>query len=169
MRQNPSGKLNLVMLLCVIAILFSGCFPFENETQPSRDSGADDTLSMILTDVARENPTPQPSSTPTLNPTLEWINQEIGYGQVGVFIIVGAIDRFYEDHGVYPDDLSELVPIYLEELPSTISGASFYYYQNDTVTYAVTFFLESKGGENTTAYCGYYFSQDLWECGGSGP
>lgn len=165
MKSKLLLKFNLVFIFCAVAGMLSACYVFEYEPAPTWDYGAESELDSILASIAAS--TNEPTLTPTLNPTVEWINQEIGYGQVGVYIIVDAINQFYEDNDAYPNDLSELIPTYLEELPATISGKSFYYYQNETVTYAVTFFLESKGGENTTAYCGYYFSQDLWECGGS--
>ncbi len=44
--------------------------------------------------------------------------------------IIAALGRFHAEHGVYPQDLSELVPRYLESIPVTAWGHGDWHYRS---------------------------------------
>lgn len=153
------GKIKL--FLVIVIFLLSACSENNREINNSPTSSRP-----IITQEAR---TPIPDQTNPIDPTLDWMSQEIEYGEHQVQIIVEAIEEYYQDHSEYPESLEVLIPAYLQELPLTISGDLFDYYQNRTDIYLIGFKLKRQGGENIVFSCGYSRGNDLWECGVSGP
>lgn len=112
---------------------------------------------------------PNTVKSPTPDPTIDWMNQEIDYGKVGIFIIVDALEAYYQDNAAYPETLDELMPVYLNQLPSTIDGNSFSYNKNETSIYYVGYRLTRTGGENIIFACGYTRVNEVWECSAGHP
>jgi len=86
--------------------------------------------------------------------------REIREGQRLGELIIDAIEKHYLDKGIYPDELPNLVPTYLQEIPLTETGESFRYRQSPDI-YVVGFDLVTKKG----AYCAYIKRLDIWEFG----
>lgn len=79
--------------------------------------------------------------------------------------IVEAIERYYKETSQYPNNLDELIPIYLGELPLTITGQQFGYRLVEPQIYYLSFLLGRREGRFACTYMG-----DLkeWECSGTG-
>lgn len=80
---------------------------------------------------------PEPTSTFFVTPifetatpistTLRLADEEITYGQEQGEIILAAIEMFYQETDRYPEELDELSPLFLDEIPLTLFGDEFEY------------------------------------------
>jgi hypothetical protein len=79
--------------------------------------------------------------------------------------IVVAIEKYYKGTNQYPDNLGELVPVYLNEIPLTITGEQFEYRLVEPQFYYLSFLLRRQAERFACTYMG-----DLrtWECRGTG-
>lgn len=73
-------------------------------------------------------------------------------------IIVAAINQYQEDTNMVLDDLEQLLPHYLEELPTTHNGAAFRYSQSDNDRYTLCF------GKKWPNFCCYLSNHEIWDC-----
>lgn len=80
--------------------------------------------------------------------------------------IINALDRYYQDNQQYPEQLSDLKPKYLEEIPLTITGQPFSYSllksPDALYPYVLGFDLATTNLAFGCAYPG-------WECGPASP
>ena len=109
------------------------------------------------------------SPTVEIDPTLAWENEEIDFGKERVYILVEAIEDFYEENSEYPTTLDQLVPHFLSSLPMTIYGDPYKYQRIDGFIYIVSFDLIRQSTENRTVTCGYVRVNEVWECSGYSP
>lgn len=149
-------RIRIQLVFCFILVLSSCDYMVENNGGIIQtNSWSSNSLGMKTSSPDQSNP---------IDPTLDWINQEIEYGKEGVFEIVDALEEYYQNQSVYPETLDSLVPEYIVKLPLTISGEPFDYRQNSSEIYFVSFSLTRKGGENNLFICGYLRSHEIWEC-----
>jgi hypothetical protein len=74
--------------------------------------------------------------------------------------ILMAIERYDEEHGHPPEELSSLLPAYLSAIPKTVGGQDFRYELNDIDRYYLCFDVLSK----PSVGCCYYGRLDFWDC-----
>jgi hypothetical protein len=73
-------------------------------------------------------------------------------------IIIDALYKYKADHDSFPNELSALVPDYLEEVLTTTGGQNFLYRTNPTDGFFLFFEMNSDYG------CGYTDKLKQWEC-----
>ncbi len=76
--------------------------------------------------------------------------------------VIDAIESYLSDHGRFPEALSDLVPVYLPEIPKTLGGAE-YDYNYVGGDYDLTFTIDTLG--KTGKSCSYIFRFASWDCG----
>jgi hypothetical protein len=91
-------------------------------------------------------------------PSLE---EEITDGKQRGDQIVRAIEKYYIDFKVYPENLSDLIPKYLTKLPHTANGVNYSYKQIEGDIYYVSFPVSSKKIKTT---CVFIKKLEDWEC-----
>jgi hypothetical protein len=91
-------------------------------------------------------------------PTLEG---EITDGKQRGDQIVRAIEKYYIDFEVYPENLSNLIPKYLTKLPQTTAEVDYTYKQIEGDIYYVSFPVTSKEIKTT---CTFIKKLEDWEC-----
>ena len=72
--------------------------------------------------------------------------------------IISALYGYKSEHDSFPNQLSALVPDYLEEIPTTTGGKDYRYLTNSTDGFFLFFELNSHYG------CGYTDKFREWEC-----
>lgn len=115
---------------------------------------------------------PVEKTTPIVQSTIivttnEANNQDLGEQYLDMEIgneLVQAIDAYYLDKNVYPNNLLDLVPKYISEIPHTTEEQEYKY----------TLFSEGHPGwpyqlvfmsSNGKAGCSYQARNQRWECG----
>jgi hypothetical protein len=73
-------------------------------------------------------------------------------------IIISALYEYEGEHNSFPNELSDLVPDYLEEIPTTTGGQTYFYLTNSTDGFFLAFDMNSHYG------CGYTDKFKEWEC-----
>jgi len=96
----------------------------------------------------------------TPDPLLVAFQDEIASGQEQGNNIIDSLENYYREKGSYPENLEELTPIYLEEIPTTSTDQSFYYKKHEVETYILSFPLVTKNG----VVCGFSRRTSQWEC-----
>jgi hypothetical protein len=101
-------------------------------------------------------------------------SMEIDAGKEIGDLIVKALEAYYNENGKYPDTLQELVPKYLDEVPTTSTGQEYKYYLKEPTAYntADLFGLGFPLITKINTGCSYFKSllrlgPDPWECGPS--
>jgi len=94
---------------------------------------------------------PLPTQTLTLHP--------ITIGKIELMAVVEAVEKYYADHGDYPDLITDLIPGYIAQLPYTFDGHEIWYEPSETQIYRVGFEPSDK------QYCVYLREDDYLECG----
>jgi hypothetical protein len=79
--------------------------------------------------------------------------------------IVEAIERYYKETSQYPNNLDELTPVYLSEIPLTITGEPFGYRLVEPQIYYLSFQLVRTERKSACTYMG---DLKTWECSGTG-
>ena len=74
--------------------------------------------------------------------------------------IVVAIERYEEEHGYPPEELSKLLPTYLSAIPMTVVSQDFRYHLDDMDHYYLCFDVLSK----PSVGCCYYGRLESWDC-----
>jgi hypothetical protein len=74
--------------------------------------------------------------------------------------IIGALARYQQAHGQFPDQLDLLVPTYLTHIPATLSGQNFEYEPDDLEGYYLLFQVDS----DKSLGCGYNQRLKGWDC-----
>ena len=95
--------------------------------------------------------------------------EEFDTGKTTGNSIVNALEEYYLENGVYPETLEVLIPNYLSELPTTITGQMFNYKLlsiESSNPYSLSFPLSTK----ISTACYYFRSLELqglnpWDCG----
>src|SRR5262249_38937612 len=71
--------------------------------------------------------------------------------------VIAALEKFHNEHGSYPAQLSELVPTYIDQLPSRWFG-----YYNGTNEFSLEFSYTGPGKNN----CSYDSKSKTWSASG---
>jgi len=74
-------------------------------------------------------------------------------------LIISALYDYKMNNGHFPKDLDELVPNYMESIPSPIKGSEFYYTSNSVHGFRLSYTVSPKFG------CGFSDRLQSWECG----
>ena len=83
--------------------------------------------------------------------------------RVDALELISALEGFRSEAGRYPDDLSELVPQYLSEVPSRAGGGPFLYQQLiDTHGFTLGYFDAPMGTLPSDGYHIYDSSSKEW-------
>jgi hypothetical protein len=109
-----------------------------------------------------------PSTTPTPQNTMDAKQMERQAGMEIGNKIISAIEQYHEITGNYPNELSDLVPQYLEEIPFTLTGQEYQYvlYKPDFGNGPYVLYFYGVTGHWA---CGYSPKYDEWECGSGIP
>ncbi|WP_420629195.1 hypothetical protein [Candidatus Leptofilum sp.] len=75
--------------------------------------------------------------------------------------IIQAITAYEQDHDQLPGQLDDLVPIYLADIPKTVSDDDFLYGVNGIDGFLLSFDLQSRD----RSYCSYIYRFQSWDCG----
>jgi hypothetical protein len=73
-------------------------------------------------------------------------------------LIVNALNTYQQEHGTFPQVLDELVPAYINKVPTTMGGHNFFYRSDSVDGFILSFMVESRLG------CGYTDKFKTWEC-----
>jgi hypothetical protein len=98
----------------------------------------------------------------TLSPAKKAIIEEENSGIERSEKIIDALDDYYHTEGHYPERLNELIPLYLEEIPETITGQEYEYILTEEFDYILMFNVSRRG---EVWFCGYLRDMELWDCG----
>jgi len=139
------NKINIFPLLLIFSLILSNCGKVEIETP---------TVMLPATKMSHS-----PTEITPLDPAIDAYLSEIREGQCKGNLILSAIENFYQDNKHYPDQLEDLVPFYLEEIPITDTGQPFIYRQTPDI-YVLLFHLTTKNGVS----CAYTKRLSDWEC-----
>ena len=74
--------------------------------------------------------------------------------------ILIALEEHNSNHGRYPDNLNDLIPIFLSEVPKTINGKEFEYSLDKVDRYMFCF----NRYEPNLSGCCYYRYLETWDC-----
>jgi len=74
--------------------------------------------------------------------------------------MISALARYQQAHGQFPDRLNLLVPAYLAQIPTTISGQE-YKYERDTLE---GYYLIFQVASDQSLACGYNQRLKGWDC-----
>ena len=93
------------------------------------------------------------------------VNEEVENGISLGNVVVEAIERYYDNEGSYPETLSDLVPRYMNAIPTTGTNQEFKYLLLDTenilgIPYNLSFNLIS----NVNTACVYRQKHQTWDC-----
>jgi hypothetical protein len=89
-----------------------------------------------------------------INSTYEFVPRNKARAQ----LIIQAIYAYEQQKGHFPAALDDLRPDFLEEIPSTIGGTSFFYFTDSVDGFGIGFPVDSHYG------CGYIDQYKAWEC-----
>ena len=78
-------------------------------------------------------------------------------------LIAAAIHQYDQDKGAKPQDLEDLVPEYLSNIPTPKSGGSFVYSPSPTEGYSLCFPVRSPQIRGQTRCC-YHQRLQVWDC-----
>lgn len=144
----------------IIALWWVGMVVFMPSCFEGAQTKAADVLDTSeISTPTQENPKPtltetlstfSPTPIATLHPRQQSIQEMVA--------VVDVIKAYYEDYGVYPGSIDDLIPIYLTESPITNEGFEIMYAIEDSI-FLVWF------EPNPRKYCSYLSSEDSWECG----
>ena len=147
-----------LLFIFLLFILPNGC-----ESKPK--------VMMTEVSIPTKNPTLSAILAPTITPPTISLEAILSPKQVeiksGIEIgnkIIYSLGNFYREYGYYPENLSELVPAYIEKIPLTTTGSGFYYvkYSDDLNfgPYILSFTCESV----PFVGCTYHAKLSNWEC-----
>jgi hypothetical protein len=75
--------------------------------------------------------------------------------------VARAIENYKKDQKVYPQNLTEISPKYLDKLPSTAGGRKFEYIRTSDEKYNLR--VESKNGGSYSGSCSYSEIEEQWQ------
>ena len=73
--------------------------------------------------------------------------------------IISALYEYEQAHASFPYQLSDLVPEYLDAIPTAVGGQDFFYSIDSVNGFNLSFIVKSHYG------CGYSDQSQQWECG----
>lgn len=85
---------------------------------------------------------------------------EIGANEELAAPVLSAIERYEEDHGHLPAELTSILPTYLSAIPKTVTGEDFRYHVDDMDHYYLCVDVLSK----PSVGCCYYGRLESWDC-----
>jgi hypothetical protein len=91
----------------------------------------------------------------------DWLT-EIKDGKERSYQIIEALEKYRFEKGRYPSSLSDLLPVYLQSIPSTTTNQKFQYFIYKNGTYELTFHLACRTDLNTN--CTYTKQDNFWDC-----
>ena len=156
------------------SLLFSACTSTAHIVSPATNS-PEPTVQKIIQPTSTMTTVAQPATieTPslitktTLAPTLDWWNEESKNSTEIGDQIVEAIERYYQDKGIYPNSLNDLVPVYIEEIPKTFTGRGFAYVLHSPDYFTLKFPFTRRSNDKVQFACGYSDGVTTigeWEC-----
>lgn len=114
------------------------------------------TIRPIPSAVQMANDTQTSSPNPNLIEYESEVNDGISKGNP----IIKALEGYYAKNGHYPEELEDLIPHFLSDIPSTRTGQTYFYNKLDLEGYILVFSLTTRKGEG----CGYRPNEKVWEC-----
>lgn len=87
--------------------------------------------------------------------------QEIMDGKEKSYIVIRAVEQYKLDNGHCPEAIEDLIPKYLIEVPTTLTGYQIEY-NRDREFFIVSFALRKRS--KLPEGCGYHRYLDAWEC-----
>ncbi|MEO6589949.1 MAG: hypothetical protein ABIP06_11660 [Pyrinomonadaceae bacterium] len=75
--------------------------------------------------------------------------------------VAQAIEGFKKEQKIYPHNLNELSPKYLDKMPPTVGGRKFEYIRTSDDKYTLR--IEAKNGGNYSGSCSYEDVEDQWK------
>ncbi|HOD05237.1 MAG TPA: hypothetical protein PKH92_09360 [Anaerolineaceae bacterium] len=140
MKKYP--VLLLVMIMVLLLISLSAC----KAISPRKTAA-------VVTTPEQVNLTSAPTlpQSPTQTPREKSIQEMLA--------VVDAVENYHTDIGIYPTSITDLVPVYLAELPFTNEGFEITYSLHEKYIYEVSFW------PTTNRYCSFVKRDDYWECG----
>jgi hypothetical protein len=73
-------------------------------------------------------------------------------------MIIKSLYEYREVHNSFPNELRDLVPEFLKQIPKTTGGQEYFYLINSTDRFLISFMMSSHYG------CGYSDKLKEWEC-----
>ena len=101
---------------------------------------------------------------PSIQATLDFVSEERETGMQQGNEIVVAIEKYHKETSRYPENLNELVPVYLNEIPLTITEEQFEYKLVEPQLYYLSFLLRRRAERFACTYMG---DLKTWECSGT--
>ncbi len=155
-RRHWCSFLYFIILICVL----SACNRVGNPTDTDGISGQETVLEKTLqpgTNTPQNLLVTPVLSTQTLTP------HPITIGKGELMVVVEVVEKYYDDHGVYPKSITDLIPGYIAQLPHTFDGHEIWYKPSETQIYRVGFDPSER------KYCVYLKKNDYLECGFRNP
>ena len=75
--------------------------------------------------------------------------------------VAQAIESFKKEQKIYPHNLNELSPKYLNKMPPTVGGRKFEYIRTSDDEYTLR--IEARNGGNYSGSCSYSELEDRWK------
>lgn len=149
-------------LVCIPVMLFI----FNNCGQILRYTPAHSVPAERAVPRATSTAIPTVTMKSTIDPTGEWINNEIEDGIEQGERIIKAIESYHQDYGNYPESLTGLIPEYLNEIPLTIAGQEYTFELFEPNIYLLSFIrIRTHIGQGKYVnYCAYLRNINEWEC-----
>ena len=72
-------------------------------------------------------------------PTQTLTPHPITIGKNELMVVVSAVEKYYDEHGSYPNSINDLIPGYIAQLPYTSDGFEIWYKLSETQVYRVGF------------------------------
>ncbi|PKO15875.1 MAG: hypothetical protein CVU39_10170 [Chloroflexi bacterium HGW-Chloroflexi-10] len=160
----------LMLVLGFLVLSFSSCdstriMPTQTIAEPIHPVVSTDEIKQTHTLTPTYHPVVStidiketPSPTITYSPAIILTIDSIKKGKEKVYVVVDAVEKYYDDFGHYPGTINDLIPDYLPELPYTSEGYEIIYELSDYYIYAVGYYPERR-------YCAFTKHKELWECG----
>lgn len=155
-RRHSCSFLIFIILTCVLSACnrvgippdTDGALIQETEIEKTLLPGTNTPPNLIITPVlSTQTSTPHPIT--------------IGKGEL--MVVVEAVEKYYDDHGAYPDSITDLIPGYIAQLPYTFDGHEIWYKPSETQIYRVGFDPSER------KYCVYLKKNNYLECGFRNP
>jgi len=73
--------------------------------------------------------------------------------------IISALYEYEQEYTSFPNQLIDLVPVYIDAIPTTVEGEDFFYSIDSVNGFNLSFMVKSNFG------CGYSDQSQQWECG----
>lgn len=121
------------------------------------------TLTKTLTFTKTETPEIIYRLSETPSPLDKKRRYEANIGDKQMQMIAVAIEEYYSDQGDYPESWKDLVPDYMNKLPSTITGQEITYRKSDYY-YPYNLFFDLAYWDNKNG-CAYHGGSGEFECG----